>query len=1008
MSRLWVLAAALAAAGAARAGDSEPHIGPAGAWVKAPPLPASIAAPANGAAPAKLLLVDSENRYGPDGDETYFEYAGEVLTPDGLSALGGLSAEWNPDVESVTINKLQIIRGGSVIDRLPIDKFITLRREANLEKAMLDGQLTAAVQVTDLQVGDIVDFAYTVTRKDPIVQGRSEGEQDLTSGFAPTVLQYRDVWPSTKAVRWRATGGLSGAQAQPGGDGMTVAAEFDNLIVPKPPEGAPPRYKDVGHLEFTDYKDWGEVSALLAPLYQKAATLAPASPLRAEIAKIKAASGDPEVETSLALRLVQDQVRYEFVGMDNGGYNPAPADLTWARRFGDCKGKTALLLAILNGLGIQAEPVMVNTEWGDALGERLPKLGVFDHVLVRAVINGRAFWLDGTGAADREVRDLSEPAYGWGLPVRASGATLERMAGEPLVLPKGETVMTIDSSAGLDEPPPVTVETVLHGDVAVLFGRKVGAISHDEAQKGFTNAWTKNYAWVDVKSVDWSYDAATGEFRFSMKGVGKPGSWSIDTPSGAHVFEIDSSAFSKPKALTRTAGPSADVPFAVDFPGYERAVTLVRLPDGGEGFSLVGDNFDETIDGVQYRRVTRFEHGAAVMTRSIRSLTSEVPAAQAKADSQKLAAFDTAASWIRGPLAPDKRAQDVQSLVSRGFDLLSQERPDKALALFDQALAGDPALVPARVGRATVFADKGDWDNALHEYDRAAQTSTDPLLAIGRGGVLFAAGRYDQAIQVYSEALARGPDPSLYRARAEAYAAQDRLDRAMQDAEAAIRLAPADPEGYSLRADLNLGARKPAQALEDYDRAVQIAPDDSDNLVGRGLAYAAMRQYDRALAELDEAARADPAAIRPLQARAETHADQGRFDEALRDLDAALAIAPGSPVLLNTRCWLRAGWGQQLDLALADCEAALKAAPGSAAFLDSRGLAYLRLGKLDAAVADYDAALKSSPRLATSLYGRGLAKLRKGDATGGRADLAAAHTLRPDIAETFDRFGLKP
>ena len=169
-----------------------------------------------------------------------------------------------------------------------------------------------------------------------------------------------------------------------------------------------------------------------------------------------------------------------------------------------------------------------------------------------------------------------------------------------------------------------------------------------------------------------------------------------------------------------------------------------------------------------------------------------------------------------------------------------------------------------------------------------------------------------------------------------------------------------------------------------------------------------MKQYDRALAELDEAARADPAAIRPLQARAETHADQGRFDEAVRDLDAALAIAPGSPMLLNTRCWLRAGWGQQLDLALADCEAALKTDSASAAFLDSRGLVNLRLGKLDAAVADYDAALKTSPRLATSLYGRGLAKLKKGDASGGRADLAAARALRPDVVETFDRFGLKP
>jgi tetratricopeptide (TPR) repeat protein/transglutaminase-like putative cysteine protease len=1008
MARLWVLAAALAAAGTARAADTEPHIGPAGAWVKAPPVPTAVVAAKDGAAPAKLMMVDLENHFGPDGDEHYAEFVGKVLTPDGLSALGSLTAEWNPDIESLTINKLQIIRDGTVIDRLPIDKFITLRRETNLEKAMLDGRLTAAVQVTDLQVGDVVDFAYTVTRKDPIIQGKSEGEQPLVRGFSPSVLQYRDVWPSTKAIKWRATGQASKAQAQAGVDGTSVALSFEDFQAPSPPEGAPPRFGDVGHLEFSEFKDWSEVSSLLYPLFQKAATLSPTSTIQAEIAKIKQASDDPEVRANLALRLVQDRVRYLFVGMDNGNYDPAPADQTWSRRFGDCKGKTVLLLAVLKELGVQAEPVMVNTVVGDSLDGRLPKLQMFDHVLVRAWINGHAFWLDGTAAADRDVRTLSEPPYGWGLPVRESGAKLERMAGEPLVLPRGETIMWIDSSAGLDKAPSVRVESVLHGDFAVLFSRKVGALSRDEAQKGFMEAWSKNYSWVDIQSVDWVFDVNAGEFRFWMTGAGKPGAWGVDNQTGSQVFEIDGSAFAKPKPLARPAGQDQQAPFAVDFPGYERSVTVVKLPNGGDGFSLVGDNFEGAINGVDYRRVTRFEHGEVVMERSTRAVTSEIGAVEARLGNARLEGFDTASAWIRSPLAVAKAPRDGDSLVTRGYDLLNQGHPDQALALFDQALAANPANVAARVGRADVFADRGDFDAAIHEYERAAQTSTDPTVALGRGGVLFAAGRFDQAVQVYSEALARQPLPALYRARAEALAAQDQLDRAMQDAEAAIKAAPNDPDGYSLRAALHLGAREPAKAVEDFDHAVRLAPDDSDNLVGRGVAYAAMSQYDRAIAEFDEAARIDPAALRPLQARADANAKAGRFDVAIQDLDKALAIAPGSAVLLNTRCWIRAGWGQQLDLAAADCEAALKTDPKSAAFLDSRGLVNLRLGKLDAAIADYDAALSASPKQASSLYGRGLAKLRKGDASGAKADLAAAKAARAEVVQEFDRYGLKP
>lgn len=55
-----------------------------------------------------------------------------------------------------------------------------------------------------------------------------------------------------------------------------------------------------------------------------------------------------------ALDLVQQQVRYVYVGLGGGTYLPASADETWNRRYGDCKGKTALLLALLGELGIAA------------------------------------------------------------------------------------------------------------------------------------------------------------------------------------------------------------------------------------------------------------------------------------------------------------------------------------------------------------------------------------------------------------------------------------------------------------------------------------------------------------------------------------------------------------------------------------------------------------------------------------------------------------------------------
>jgi len=58
-------------------------------------------------------------------------------------------------------------------------------------------------------------------------------------------------------------------------------------------------------IEYSDFASWPDVSKRFWPLYAQAATLAPTSPLRGEIAKIAAASPNPITRAEAALRLVE-------------------------------------------------------------------------------------------------------------------------------------------------------------------------------------------------------------------------------------------------------------------------------------------------------------------------------------------------------------------------------------------------------------------------------------------------------------------------------------------------------------------------------------------------------------------------------------------------------------------------------------------------------------------------------------------------------------------------------
>lgn len=140
--------------------------GPAPTWV----IPQAIPNTKPTDAPVALLLNDQQVAFESGKTIVFAETAMRIQNPQGLSA-GSISFGWDPARDTVTVNKFQIRRGDKVIDVLGAGQtFTILRRESNLEAAMLDGTLTANIQPEGLQEGDIIDLATTVEHFDPVLK----------------------------------------------------------------------------------------------------------------------------------------------------------------------------------------------------------------------------------------------------------------------------------------------------------------------------------------------------------------------------------------------------------------------------------------------------------------------------------------------------------------------------------------------------------------------------------------------------------------------------------------------------------------------------------------------------------------------------------------------------------------------------------------------------------------------------------------------------------------------
>jgi hypothetical protein len=476
-------------------------------------------------------------------------------------------------MDDITVHELKLVRGSKVIDVLASGKsFTVLRRETDLEAAKLDGILTATLQVDGVEVGDIIVLATTITTKDPVLGSHVETISGTWNGFSVERAHLRMEWPKDRTLRLRSGGALPSLATVQGSATQSVELNLSKLEPEILPKGAPGRFQRGRFVEASDFRDWSDISDLLAPHFAKASVIGPSGSLRDEVNRIKRESQDPAKRTQAALRLVQDKIRYVAIQMGANGLVPASAEATWASRYGDCKAKTALLLALLSELGVQGEPVLVSAGDGDGLDARLPLVGLFDHVLVRANVGGRTVWLDGTRSGDLSLALLDTPHFRWGLPLRPK-AQLIAIRPEPPTQPLEQRTLQIDARNGVYAPAPAKAEIVYRGDAAKILNAALNNVAGEQRNQALEGFWKQRFDDIEPSKVSAQYDEGAATMRFSLEGTAKldwsDGFWRV--PWSKSGYKAD---FSRP------AGPNRDAPFELDYPSFVEVTTSIQLPPG--------------------------------------------------------------------------------------------------------------------------------------------------------------------------------------------------------------------------------------------------------------------------------------------------------------------------------------------------------------------------------------------------------------------------------------------
>lgn len=410
----------------------------------APPARPELAAD-----PAVVLLDRRVVRVHRNGlSETFAQRVVQIETDRGAEDNKQFYVRYTPGQEEVEIRQARIFRRGpeGAVQILAASE----RDDQDLSEpwyGLYYDNRAEVVQFEGLRAGDVLEVQYVVAD----VAGRNMmadyfGDLQFVAEAIPKRhWEYILIGPRSRTFHLNTSriAGLQSGAAEQGDDRVHRFSARD--VAKLAAEPAMPGYAEVGpYLHVSTYASWSEVGAWYWRLV--AEQLVGDETLRKTARDATAGRTTDEQKVLAIHELVVTGTRY--VGLEFGihGFKPYKVTQVLSRRFGDCKDKAALMVALLREAGVDAEMVLLRTRGGGRIDTTPASLAVFDHAIV--YVPTLDVYLDGTAEFSGKSELPSQDQGVMGLRVSARGATLIETPILPSNQNRASRTWTVDLSAG--------------------------------------------------------------------------------------------------------------------------------------------------------------------------------------------------------------------------------------------------------------------------------------------------------------------------------------------------------------------------------------------------------------------------------------------------------------------------------------------------------------------------------------------------------------------------------
>ncbi len=356
-------------------------------------LAAAYAHPFPPDAGAVLLLHESRTTLDAQGSATvHTRRIFRLLTTEGVRDWSDVSLVYSPWYEEAPTVRGRVIAPDGTARQLDPETLVESPYGASVPSVYADRRIVAG-PLPAVSVGSVVEIEIEQRETKSRFDAGVSRWEPLQYEFPVRKLRIELHAPSSLPLQY-AVRGIEGVEPETStaDDKFRLVLERDAVKAAETSEAYLP-FSDLPapYLSWSTGESWAAVARRYAEIVEE--RLEGSDVAKMTRKAIKNAGTPAEKITALVMRLHED-VRYTGVHFGAAGIVPATPATTLERKFGDCKDKSTLLVAMLRAAGFEAEIVLVDSGLEPDLDIEMPGLGLFDHAIVR--VTEPEVWIDPT------------------------------------------------------------------------------------------------------------------------------------------------------------------------------------------------------------------------------------------------------------------------------------------------------------------------------------------------------------------------------------------------------------------------------------------------------------------------------------------------------------------------------------------------------------------------------------------------------------------------------------